>query len=53
MGEIYHEIEHKVFNEEFIIPWIIQYWEKLISDGIDLHVYVFDNNSTDKSVEML
>lgn len=41
------------YNEEFIIPWIIQYWEKLISDGIDLHVYVYDNNSTDKSVEML
>lgn len=41
------------YNEEFIIPWIIQYWEKLISDGIDLHVYVYDNHSTDKSVEML
>lgn len=41
------------YNEEFIIPWIIQYWDKLISDGIDLHVYVYDNNSTDKSVEML
>ena len=41
------------YNEEFIIPWIVQYWEKIIHDGVDLHVYVYDNYSTDKSVEML
>ena len=41
------------YNEEFIIPWVIQYWEKIINDGIDLHVYVWDNYSTDSSVEML
>lgn len=41
------------YNEEFIIPWIIQYWKKIINDGIDLHVYVWDNYSTDRSVEML
>lgn len=41
------------YNEEFIIPWIVQYWEKIRKDGIDLHVYVWDNYSTDKSVEML
>lgn len=41
------------YNEEFIIPWIVQYWEKIIKDGIDLHVYVWDNYSSDKSVEML
>lgn len=41
------------YNEEFLIPWIVQYWMKIINDGIDLHVYVFDNYSTDKSVELL
>lgn len=41
------------YNEEFIIPWIVQYWEKIRKDGIDLHVYVWDNYSTDKSVEIL
>lgn len=41
------------YNEEFIIPWVIQYWEKIRKDGIDLHIYVWDNYSTDSSVEML
>ena len=41
------------YNEEFIIPWIIQYWEKIRKDGIDLHIYVWDNYSTDRSVELL
>lgn len=41
------------YNEEFIIPWIVQYWEKIRKDGIDLHVYCYDNYSSDKSVEML
>lgn len=41
------------YNEEFIIPWIVQYWERIKQDGIDLHVYVYDNCSSDKSVEML
>lgn len=41
------------YNEEVIIPWIVQYWVKLINDGVDLHIYVYDNYSTDKSVELL
>jgi len=41
------------YNEEFIIPWIVQYWEKIRKDGIDLHVYCYDNYSSDRSVEML
>lgn len=41
------------YNEEFLIPFVIQYWEKLRSDGIDLHVTIFDNYSDDNSVALL
>lgn len=42
-----------MYNEEDIIPYIHDYWQKLIDEGIDLHVYVYDNYSTDNSVKLL
>ena len=41
------------YNEEDIIPFAIEYWKKIISDGIELSVIVYDNESTDNSVKML
>lgn len=37
------------YNEEKIIPFVINYWKYLQVN----HVYVANNNSTDKSVELL
>ena len=42
-----------MYNEEDIIPYIHDYWKKLIDEGIDLHVYIYDNYSTDNSVKLL
>lgn len=42
-----------MYNEEDIIPFVLDYWKKIIADGIDLHVTVFDNYSTDYSVSLL
>lgn len=42
-----------MYNEEDIIPYIHDYWQKLIDEGIDLHVYIYDNYSTDNSVKLL
>lgn len=36
------------WNEEAIIPFVIQYWKRFAR-----HVYVYDNGSTDKSIELL
>ena len=41
------------YNEEIIIPYVIDYWKKIINDGINLKVIVYDNHSTDNSVELL
>lgn len=40
-------------NEELILPWCIQYYQKLRDDGIDLRVHFYDNESTDGSLELL
>ena len=42
-----------MYNEEDIIPYIHDYWQKLRDSGIDLHVYIYDNYSTDNSVKLL
>lgn len=41
------------YNEEIILPFHIEYWVKMISDGIDLKVTVFDNESDDSTLEIL
>ena len=40
------------WNEEDIIPYVLQYWERIRSE-VELHVVVFDNGSTDKSLGLL
>ena len=42
-----------MFNEQDIIPYVIDYWERLMECGIDLHVIIYDNESTDDSVRIL
>ena len=42
-----------MYNEADIIPYVVDYWQKLRDGGIDLHVYVHDNYSTDNSVNLL
>ena len=39
-----------MYNEADIIPYVVDYWQKLRDSGIDLHVYIYDNYSTDNSV---
>lgn len=41
------------YNESKNIPYVVDYWKKIIDEGIDLHVTVYDNHSTDNSVELL
>jgi len=41
------------WNEEDIAPFILQYWQKLIDDGVDLYVYIWDNYSTDSTIDIL
>ena len=41
------------YNEEAIIPYVVDYYKNIINQGIDLHVNVFDNYSTDSSVKLL
>ena len=47
-------MKHKIavitlcYNESKIIPFVIDYWRRFAE-----HVYVFDNGSTDNSIEML
>lgn len=41
------------YNEEDIIPFVVEYWKKMFTDGIELSVIVYDNESTDNSVVML
>lgn len=41
------------YNEADIIPYVLQYWKAIINQGIDLHCYIYDNYSTDNSVELL
>lgn len=41
------------FNEMDILPFVKQYWDYLISLGVELKVVVFDNGSTDGSIEFL
>lgn len=36
------------YNEIDILPFVIEYWKKFVS-----HAYIFDNGSTDGSVEFL
>ena len=36
------------YNESKIIPFVIDYWKKFVT-----HAYVFDNGSTDNSLELL
>lgn len=42
-----------MYNESDIIPYVVDYWQKLRDSGIDLHVCVYDNYSTDNSVKLL
>lgn len=42
-----------MYNEQDIIPFVKQYFAKMIEAGIDLKVVIYNNQSTDKSVEML
>ena len=44
--EIYQFVVEK--NEELILPWCIQYWKQNMNK-----VVVYDNESTDKSIEIL
>lgn len=41
------------WNEEFQLPFAIEYWKRFISDETDFHVYYYDNYSTDNSLEIL
>lgn len=41
------------YNESDIVPFVIQYYKHIISQGIDLKVFIFDNYSTDNTVELL
>lgn len=41
------------YNEEYQLPFAIEYWKRLISDKTDFKVIVYDNYSTDKTVEIL
>lgn len=41
------------YNEEFQLPFAIDYWKRFITDESELHVTYFDNLSTDRSVEIL
>lgn len=41
------------YNEHDIIPFVVQYWQQMRKDGIDLNVIAWNNLSTDDSVEML
>lgn len=41
------------YNEEDIIPFVVEYWKKMFTDGIEVSVIVYDNESTDNSVVML
>lgn len=41
------------FNESDTVPFVLQYWEHIRHQGIDLHCYIYDNHSTDNTVELL
>ena len=41
------------FNEEVQLPFAIEYWKQFINYDVDFHVNVFDNFSTDNTVEIL
>ena len=41
------------FNEEVQLPFAIEYWKRFIQDDVDFHVNVFDNMSTDNTVNIL
>lgn len=41
------------WNEQDNIPFVIDYWKRYFTDHTTLKVVVYDNYSTDKSVEML
>lgn len=41
------------FNEEYQLPFAIDYWKRFITDKSTLKVTYFDNMSTDSSVEIL
>ena len=41
------------WNEEFQLPFAIEYWKRFISDETDFKVIYYDNMSTDKSLEIL
>lgn len=41
------------FNEEDMIPWVSEYWNRIASSVDDFKVTVFDNLSTDSSTSLL
>lgn len=41
------------WNERDVIPFVIAYWRDMIKKGIDLKVVVYDNGSTDGSLDLL
>lgn len=41
------------YNEQDIVPFILQYWTSILQQGIDLHCYIYDNYSTDNTVQLL
>jgi hypothetical protein len=40
------------WNEEKIIPFVIEYWENIKNQVDEFHAYVFDNGSTDSSIKL-
>lgn len=42
-----------MYNEEKIIPFVVQYWDRLNECGVLNTVYILNNESTDNSVDMV
>lgn len=53
MGKLKIELYTCGFNEEFQLPFAIDYWKRLITDESELKVIYYDNCSTDHSLEIL
>lgn len=53
MNKLKIEIYTTTWNEEFQLPFAIDYWKRFITDETDFHVFVYDNMSTDNTLKIL
>ena len=53
MEKLKIELYTCTWNEEFQLPFALQYWKRLITDESELKVTVYDNMSDDNTVKIL